>query len=359
MVIMHIITTIDVGGAEVHLLKLSDSLIKEGHNVHVVYLKGDGTLQEEFEKIGVSPQKVSLSGFFQLWMLMRKIRPDIVHTHLLKADFMGGLAAALAGIRGVVSTKHNDEPQLENFFYRFLHRIPLFINKKVIAVSNHIRTYMVHVAGVNPQKIETVYIGIDPSPPDSIKGSSIRQELGLGSEPFLVGSVARLIERKGHQTLLEAFALISKEIKNIKLLIIGGGPHREKLEEMSTQLKVDHDVYFLGERRDIGAILSELQLFVLASVKEGFGLVLLEAMSAGVPILACRSGGIEEAVEDGETGILTTPSNPKALAEQMKYLVQNKDVSRIMGQNGRKKVRTFFSLEKMKKNILEIYKKAL
>lgn len=360
--ILHIITGIDIGGAENHLLSLIKGLDKSRYNIAIAYLKGNGELREQFEKMGISPIYVGMKfngDFIALWKLCRLIkknRYDIVHTHLFHADIYGILAAFLAKTPIIISSEHNEEQFLKKKIYSLLHRWVSLPCKKLIALSEHVKKYMLATGIRDANKIEVVYYGLDWSKYDNLGDYSyIRKEFKIGEEEKLIGTVARLTEQKGLNYLLKAFARVLETEPKCKLIIVGRGGLEKELKDLSRKLRIEDKVIFTGFRKDIPEIMSNIDIFVLPSLWEGLGLVLLEAMAAKKPIVATNVGAIPEIVLDGKTGILVLPANTEALADGILRLIKQRNLAKTMGEAGRERLEVHFGIEKMVKKTERIY----
>lgn len=348
-----------------HLLSLCRGLVKRGHEVDVVYLKGNGTLRGEFEKLGVSTTKIRLEAPADLPACLHRLRAHVrcgpyavVHTHLLKANFMGSIASRLAGIPRLVASKHNDEPQLRNPVTSWLHGCSSRLDRTIICASQHIRDHVVRHGRVQASRCETIHYGVESRDTASGRSSDLRAEVRAGPATFLIACVARLIARKGHRHLLDALPRILDRERDLRLLIVGDGPVRADLEAHSRSRGLEPYVVFTGQRLDVPQILDQVDLFVLPSEAEGFGLVLLEAMAAGKPAIASDVGGMKEVVVHGETGFLVPAGSPPALADSILRLVTDRELATRMGERGRRRQRETFSVDAMVERILDVYRRA-
>lgn len=365
--LLHIITTFDPGGAENHLLSLITATDRSRFEPAVIYLKGHGGLAPELERLGVAVQRVgvgqryTLAGLLRLVRAIRQVRPDIVHTHLFRADLYGGLAARLAGAPVVVSTRHNDEDFLRQPLWRLLHRLISLCEDRIIAISDHVGRYTIEIGVDNPGKVQRIYYGLDPARfrrtlrTGVDVARALRAEFGVKPEHYLLGVVARLAPQKGHRYLLEALALAIQEEPALRLLVAGQGPLREQLEAQARQLGLGAHVIFAGWRSDVANIMAALDLLVLPSLWEGFGLVLLEAMALQKPVVATGVSAIPEVVEDGVTGLLVPPADPAALACAILQLARDRERGREMGRRGRLRLEERFTLDRMAQETEQVY----
>jgi glycosyltransferase involved in cell wall biosynthesis len=282
--------------------------------------------------------------------LLESERPDIVHLHSRRgADVLGGIAARLAGCRVVLSRRvDNPEPRLlVPFKYRLYDR--------VIAISRAIRTVL-RDCGVPEQKIVCVPSAIDAGELGSGDQRRVREAFGLRADQPLIGVVAQLIERKGHDVLLAALPSLRRTHPGLVAILFGRGPCDERLRELARARGVDDAVIFAGYRDDLPALLPGLDVLVHPARAEGLGVSLLQAAAAGVPVVASRTGGIPEAVRDGDTGLLVPPGNPAALGQAIDRLLSDPAQARAMGRRGQAFVARHFSLARMVAGNLAVYR---
>jgi len=289
---------------------------------------------------------------------LRDARPDLVHTHLIHADLYGIPAARWAGVRGVVSSRHNDDRFRRWLPVRVLSRWLWRQADAGIAISEAIRRFAIAYEGVSPQKIHTIHYGLDPAsvhaPPDA--RTRLRQELGLPADAPLVGSVCRLIEQKGLDNALDGFAQVAAEFPAAHYAIAGDGPLRGALEAQAARLGVADRVHFLGWRADAPAIFAALDVLLAPSRWEGFGLVFLEAMALGVPVISTRVSAIPEVIADGETGWLVPPDDPAAIAGALRAALADPGERCRRGEAGRARLESQFTVDAMVERTLAVYR---
>ncbi len=359
MKICHITKATSVAGSEKHLLTLLTSLDKAKYQTTFVLLvERDKPLDDfvhRFEEEGVQVKRVLIRGDVdpllvrRLYQLLREGNYDLVHTHLIHADLYGTLAAKLAGVPIIVSTKHNENVFRRYPFYAFLDRTAARFADRIITISDSLKRFAVEVEGLDAEKIVRIHYGLGPTPAstDDTDRLSLRAELGISRETPLAATVARLIPQKGHVYLLHAFRRVLETSPEAKLLVVGDGYLREELESLAQELDMASNVIFTGFRKDVPRILNGIDLFVLSSLWEGFGLVLLEAMAASKPIVATRVSAIPEIVLDGETGILVPSNDPELMAEAITRLLTQPTLAKQMGCKGKQRLEQEFSEQKM------------
>jgi glycosyltransferase involved in cell wall biosynthesis len=216
---------------------------------------------------------------------------------------------------------------------------------------------MIKVELAPPQKVHTVHYGIAPTLPDLTMRAAFRAELGIPLDAPVFGSVCRLIEQKGLTFALRAFAQIAPHFPEAHYVIIGDGALREPLRAEADALGVATRVHFAGWRADAAARMVAFDVFVMPSLWEGFGLVLLEAMAARLPIIASAVSALPEIVRDGETGLLCAPRDVACLAERMAQLLTARDLAMRLGAHGEARLRAEFSVSKMVDRTLAVYRK--
>ena len=281
-----------------------------------------------------------------LYGLMKERQIHVVRTHGHGANLNGRIAARLCGIPCVPSV-HNvyTKTKERKIQRRIANNLLGRISDKVIAVSEAVREDVIRYDRVDPSKVLVIRNGVDTElfSPAGAPGS-IRKELGLGDNDTVIGFVGRLVPAKGLSYLLEAFADVRKEIDHVKILIVGRGALLSPLQDMAAEKGLQDDIIFAGERSDIPAILSSIDIFAMSSEYEGLPNALLEAMSAARPSVVTTAGGMKEVVQDEVTGLIVPVGDPAALSQAMKRLITDKELSRAMGIAAREYIEKNFSI---------------
>jgi glycosyltransferase involved in cell wall biosynthesis len=355
MKILHVITSLARGGAENHLLLLGAGQAAAGNQVAVAGLKEPSDLAPAFSAAGVGPHALGLRFYGDPWPVLRlraligAFGPDIVHAHLPPAELYVRLA--LAGrTEPLVITRHNDERFASVAGQRRLSRWCAGRAARVICISDAVRRWTTEdPAGprLAAARCTVIRYGLDHGPVLAAAPAA-----DLAGEGPLVGTLARLVPQKGLDVLLEAFARIPPPAR---LVIAGSGPLREALQARAARPDLAGRVRLLGPRADAAAVMAALDLFVLPSRWEGFGLVLLEAMAAGRPIVASRVSAIPEVVQDGTTALLVPPDDPAALAGAMRALLDDPARRQAMGEAGRARVQRLFTPQRMVDATVDLY----
>lgn len=356
------------GGGAAHVRDLATHLASTEFQVTVVMPEDGGHVTRgDFVPHSVAFVALPLASGFNreaFWALRRLVaQADIVHLHGARAALFGRLAAASLGKRRprVLYTIHGFSAPHYGWVKRTLllelERLLRCWTDGVIAVSESEKhVFLSARLGYPSDKVRVVRNGISLTPFQEPIQENPRQKLNLPQGIPLVITVCRLYKPRDFPTLLEAFARLGEQ-QEAHLLIVGDGPYRPGIEALVDRLDLRNKVALLGFRRDIPMLLSASDLFVLSTAHwEALGLSILEAMAAGLPVVASRVGGISEAMEDGETGFLVPPGDPIALAEAMRRLLSDSALAKAMGQAGRERVERLFTVERMVQEIAEIYR---
>ena len=362
--ITHIIKATGIAGAERHLITMLPELDRQRFDICVIILTEPKQPVDQFlitlQQTGIKSERMIINGHADLYLVFRLVRrlrdldPCVVHTHLLHADLYGTVAARMAGVPAIISSRHNDDPFRARWPLSFLLRIINRYTNRFIAISERVRAFTVKTEKVPVSVVDTVYYGLAVDTEYNRHVIDARDEFGLLKGPLLV-CAARLTEQKGHKWLLRAFRLVVNQLPETSLLLLGDGPLREHLEDTVVNLDLAKNVKFAGWRTDVMNILPSTDLFVLASEWEGFGLAILEAMSFSLPIIATKVGGIPEVVLDGETGWLVKARDSDALAGSILAALSSPDKMLQCGQRGKLRVQDTFSVQKMIFDTEKIY----
>jgi len=366
--LLHVITTLDVGGAEMHLLSQVRGQCAAGHSVRVAYLKGAGTLADDFRAAGaewVGPLPLGLGFPFRL---RRQLKwADVVHSHLLKADAATAVCATLFGKRSrLISGKHNDEQVLKRPLVSRVHGVLGNLPCRTIVLSDHVGRFIERYGRVRPERMTRIYYGLDPTPFEAAtqqvaeRRDEMRASFGFPSDAIVLICVARFAPQKAHDILLEGFGQAQRECPDLRLLLVGDDPFgdgRTRAEGVARELGLLESglVHFAGIRRDVPELLAASDVFVMSSLWEGLGLVFLEAMATRLPVLSTNVSAIPEVVIDGETGSLVPPSDAEALAQGMVRLAESAELRAQLGEAGYARVRDRFSIERMVQETLAVY----
>ena len=360
--VAHVITSFAANGPGMVLAYLFPHLRKSGVKLTAIALDDlpGPSVDQRLREAGAETATLGMHGWLDVMITERlaetfkQHQPDLVHTHLLRADLFGRSVALQSGIP-FVTTVHSTDPYRSKWYLWPLNRLErrtLKRCKRVICISKAVQEYTCRTTGLDPNLCKIIPSGIDPEENQNVSATQPEQK----DRPFTVGAIGDLTRQKGHRILVEAVRYLKDDSR---CLIAGQGPLRRKLGKLAGSLDIGNRVKFLGWVDDIKAFLAGLDVFVAPSLIEGQSLAVLEAMAAGLPVVASRVGGLPEVVQDGVTGLLAAPGNPLELQEAIKVLRDDPSRRRDMGQAGRERVQEHFTSARMAEGYLQVYEKVL
>jgi len=347
--ILHVHRIGGIGGSERHLLTLMPALAERGVDVSFLGLDDPSRAPEPFyEALTVPFERVAAPRDVDPGLALRVRRAvrkaDLVHTHLVHADVYGAF-----GARRLVSTKHNDDPFRAGPF-RFVERALAGRASRIVAITHALARFQVERVGLPASKVDVIHYGLDALP----EAWGANPEDDVPGDAHVLLAVCRLEHQKGIDVAVRALPAIRVRHPSAQLVVLGEGAQRAELEQLAESLGVP--AHFPGRVPDVAAWLARAHLLVHPARWEGFGLALLEAMLASLPVVATNVSSIPEIVVDGETGLLVPPDDPAALAAA---------VSRILadpggyGSRGLARARAEFSVARMADRTLAVYEAAL
>ena len=366
MKILHLINTLSAGGAELHLLTLCRHLKRQGLEPVVACLReqvgGSRSLRDDFEDEGIRVIRLETDGRFDLRSIGRlaglvaKERPNILHTHLPRADIAGACRRLLHPSVPWICSVHDIHDNswsgrwtlpIFNFIWRRADR--------VIAISQAVKDWLVKDRAVPAENVSVIHYGIEAER-FSQSRSDLAQKWVL-EDKLVIGAIGRLEPRKGHDCLLHAIAELKKLVPGVSLLIAGHDPwgYGKELQSLIERLDLSKEVRLVGFQSDIAAFLGAIDIFAFATQSEGFGQVVIEAMAAGKPVVASKIAPLTEIIREGETGVLVSRDDPRAFADAIAWLFTHPDQAREMGKRGQARVYNHFSAGKMAAKTLLLY----
>ena len=360
--VTHLITTIERGGAEKQLLTLASEQVQSGLKVEIFFLKGKSDLKKEFEESGVEVNSLLVEKSFlkQISLLSKHLRknPSPVHAHLPKSEL---LAAIVVSNKYFIFTRHNSEAFWPSGPRMISNLLSKFVCKRAsqgIAISNAVKSYLIKRGEIpTGYTIDVVYYGFQKDiTTNSVGLNFITNLMNNQSSNFKIGTIGRLVPQKDYPTLLSAFSNVLKSVSNIELFVVGEGYSQKELIILSKSLGINSKVHWLGKAEYIKEFLSKIDLFILPSKYEGFGLVLLEAMIAKKPIIAANNSAIPEVLGKTYEGLFLT-GDANALAQQIKTAISDKNFSERLVQSYASQL-SLFDPSKMSINIKNVYSKA-
>lgn len=376
MKIFHLITSIDKGGAETHLYSLIKKQVENRNTIFVIYLKGNGYWKKYLNKIGVRVYKINFENkfnilnFFKVFFCIEKLiikhNPKVVHAHLTLMELFGAfLKFKLKDKFFFIITKHLDSFFLEASFGRkkFLKGIIIdkfIINQssKVICISKQVKNYFKSKIPYS-KKYSVIYYGFSSkefksSPDIKNKINILKNKFRIQDNDIILTNIARHVKQKSLDVLLKAHAIYLKKKKNTKLILVGKGPETKYLHNLALKLNTNQNIIWIDNYENIKDIFLLSDIFVLPSDYEGLGLVLLEAMSSKVPIIASNTSAIPEIIKNNKNGLLFKCGDYRRLVQKFEQLESNSLKKKLI-ENGNKFLKKNFNLNNMNSRTYDIY----
>ncbi|MBI4488810.1 MAG: glycosyltransferase [Deltaproteobacteria bacterium] len=368
--ILYVIPRMSVGGAEMHLLGVLRLLDRRRFSPMLCCLTTDGQdsfhLLERVRELGlpifdarvrnVPYSLIRPHTFLQMARIariMRNRRVKIVHSYLFHANWFGTLMARIARVPVIIASKRSLDVYSrtgDRWACRVVNRLADCVTANAWAVRDHVH----QTEGCPLEKIVIIPNGIDPTLV-SRNGARRAALPDLTDQGPVLGTVGRLSWKKGQENLLEAAALVIGQVPEARFFLVGDGPLRAELQSQARRLGIEDKVHFAGWVEDSAWVLSQMDVFVLPSHMEGMSNSLLEAMAAGKPVVATNVGGNPEVVVDERTGFLVPPKNPRALASAILRILADRELARRLGEAGRARVESEFTVEKMVARMEDLY----
>jgi glycosyltransferase involved in cell wall biosynthesis len=365
--IVYVIDKLHRAGAQVHLHQLLRGLDRQQFEASVCCLLRGGAVAEDIRGLGLNVDVLDLGLLYghtalrRLFPLARSWRSrgvELIHTYLIGANLYGTLAARLGGVPAVV-TSRRDTGFSRNWRLRLAEE--WLVNPRVdavTAVSPSAARAATAERGLSAERVVTIPNGVDLAlfDPSRHPRESARRRLGLPEDERVLGVIGHLSPVKGHADLFAAMALLAPRQPKVRLLVVGDGQLRGRLEQQARALGLDGRVTFTGVRDDVAEVLAALDVFVLPSHTEGMSNALLEAMAMARPLVATAVGGNLDVVRDGSDGVLVPPRDPAALAGALERLLDAPEEARLLGCAARRRAQAEFGLERMVDRYQALYR---
>lgn len=358
--VLHIIDHMGLGGAQILLSQVLPQLKQYGYDIEVCVLRQQTKLSRELEEKGIcfnylnSSKYEIIKCYFKLRKLINQVKPQIVHLHLDKANFLGALAALKEKVAIVIRHDHSSTwPPLRRYLLQrwVLERV-LPAQTYVIAVSKAVKKFN-EAIGVKPERIKVIYNGIN------VNEFSVNERLRKPQKFPIIGFVGRLHFKKGVKYLIKAVACIAKEKPEVKLYLVGDGPERTKLMKLAKKLGLDSQVVFFGSQKNPKKFYRLFTVFVMPSLYEACPIALMEAMVSSCPVIVSNIGGFQEIVTDGVDGYVTHKKDYQALAQKILYLLNNPQQVPSLTSKAAKKIKQNFHINLTCQRIISEYNNLL
>jgi glycosyltransferase involved in cell wall biosynthesis len=382
--ILRVIARLNMGGPALHVAYLTAGLRERGYDTTLVagsLARGEDSMAfvadardvqvVRIDELGreISPLR-DLVATVRLARLIRRERPDILHTHTAKAGTVGRVAALLAGRRGpriVVHTFHGHVLRgyfgpLRSRLFRLLERWLASRTTALIAVSPQVRDDLVALGVAPPERFVVIRLGIELDErvaPEQNGRAESRRYLGIGPDRFAVGWIGRMTAVKRTDDVLVAFKRLRDEGIDAVLCMVGDGPDRPDLERRAHELGIVRDTLFLGYQEDVAPFYAAFDALVLPSSNEGTPVSAIEALAAGRPVVATRVGGVPDVVEEGDDGFLVEPGATDDLADRLAQLARDPELRERMGRAGRERVLPRYAVERLVDDVDRLYRSLL
>jgi glycosyltransferase involved in cell wall biosynthesis len=366
LTILHTIETAGPGGAETVVLDLASGLDSKRFR-SVALVPREDWLPKQLRDRGVPTFLIDSKAWFDFRLpagmarLILREKVDLIHSHLSGQNFYSCIVGRLTGSK-TIATYHGaiDLSQCSGLRGTIRLASVKWLADAVVAVCDHVGEMLRH-AGFPAEKVIRIYNGIDVDRFQTRGDGRLRRELGLGSGTKLVGTVANVRQGKGYEFFIRAARTVADAGRDTHFVAVGdvdtalGKPLFGLIEQLGLQERF----HFLGFRSDVPEILSELDIFVLPSVSEGFPLVALEAMASARPVVVTRSGGPQEVVENGQTGLLVPPADPEAIAAKVCELLSQPERAAGLARSARARVENTFTVQGMINQYEELYERVM
>lgn len=364
--ILHIIDTTGPGGAETVFIELADRMRQRGYK-SLALIKGPGWVQQELTRRGLPPLVYDVKGAF-LWgyvqylcQLIRKEHVSLIQSHLLGSNLYAAIAGMLTATPVVASYHGMVDISPDERFRWLKYKIMNAGIARFVVVSNNLRQEVKNQGMLNDRKTEVIYNGIATQQYQQPRVERIRTELNLPNDALLVGCLGNIRAAKGYDLLIEAAAQLKQSLPHMHFVIAGQGKGglMERLQQQCDTLGVENSVHFIGFQTDSAEFLSNLDIFLLSSTSEGFSISTIEAMAAGLPVIATRCGGPEEIIDHEQTGLLVNVGFPAALVEGITRLVKQPEFARKIAQQGKAAAKASYDIDVMLDCYEQIYTRLL
>ncbi len=370
MKILHIINSFDLGGNERFLVYLLERLDRKKFQQEVcVPDRGkDRTLylKDVCDELGLPIYILPTKGNFdrtlkrRLCELIGRDKYDVVHTHLPLSQYYGRKAAIKMGVPCIISSEQNTYHHKTRIPFSLIERSLAKKTSKIIACSESVRDHLIDKVMLPPTKIKVIWNSVDTNVFKPVEDrdkakKAIYKRFHIPEDRMLGGVVAHLSTQKGHDSLLRALPHVLKTVPNFHLLLVGDGDLKDSLVLLAEELGIMKHVTFAGVQEDIASILNALDIFMLPSLWEGFGIAAIEAMACRIPVIVSYVGGLKEIVTDRDNGLVISRSYPEGIAKAILRLATDEKFRDRLAARGLETVREKFDVADMVRKVEKVY----
>lgn len=370
--IVHVLSNLSLGGAQVLVFDILKNLIKKNDLELSVITIDSGEYKEKYENAGIRVYDLNEKGlinpkiYFKMKKLLLEIKPDIVHTHLNKADFYGRIAAKQTGVKVIFSTCHNysshhkgADINKKSMFDRIDDVVISYSKSNLIAISEIVKKYLVNRNRRYEKNTELIYNGLNVDKEKYILNEdellNLRNEYNYLKSDFIISILGRLDIQKGHDFFIRSVKEFLTGNKNVKVLILGDGKLRNDIEKLISDSNLSEQIRLIGFQQDTERFIEMSDLICVPSLWEGFGLVIIEAMIKGKLVLASNTGGIPEIIEDNVNGFLFETADKKDLIKNLDYIYENRNDLDEIRKNAVETVKSKFDIAANSEKYYRLY----
>ncbi len=375
--VARITSRLNIGGPTWHVVNLNaglDRSVFESILITGPPRPGEGSLDQYVEEQGIKPITIpgivpeasiglrDLKAINRLRRLFREFRPHIVHTHTMKAGFVGRIAARMSGVPIIVHTYHGHVltgyfGSAKSLLLQRLERLLSSATSELVAVSEQVRQDLVRLGVARSDRITVIPLGLSLDQFFSIQDKTgiFRREFGLSSEVPVVAIVGRIAPIKNHSLFLKAAALLNRTQPAVHFVVVGDGELRPALEAESRRMGLDSNITFTGWRHDLASIYSDIDVLVVSSDNEGTPVSAIEAMAASRPVVGTTVGGMPDLIETGRTGLLVPKGDEQSLADAVRRIIDNPELGRQVGLEARRDVSARYTAKRLVADVETLY----
>lgn len=365
--VLHCLEAVSSGGVEQRRLSLAKNLDPQIYEQRLICTKATRSLPPQFENAGCEITEVGafrsildFSKYIKALNVINDFRPHIIHGAVFEGVAMSAVAGTLGRVPVIIG-EETSNPVNRSWRGNLLYKSIAALTHHMVAVSPAVEVYLTENIGLAKDRVSVIPNGVSEKKRPSYESTiNLRNKLALTDQDLVIGTVGRLFDKsKRVSDIIKAMPLIVKGASNAKLLVVGTGPDEPLLRELAASLDLSEKILFVGYQPDTRQFYELMDVFVLASAHEAFGLVLVEAMFSRLPVVATRVGGIPKVVVDGETALLCDPFTPSQIADKVVRFLKNPALRKSFGDAGKERAAKYFSENRYVTDVGQLYQKLL